>query len=54
MLENVYGNEVLSCIHVSELFETFKQGCEHPENDPDTGRLPTDAHIVFNYAREKH
>ena len=32
MLEDVYGNEVISRTHVSELSETFRDGCEDHHN----------------------
>ena len=38
MLENVNGNKVLSCMHVPELFKTFRQGCEDLVNNPNSKR----------------
>lgn len=38
MLENVNGNKVLSCVHVPELFKTFRQGCEDLVNNPNSKR----------------
>lgn len=32
MLEDVYGNEVISRTHVSELSETFRDGCKDHHN----------------------
>jgi len=31
-LEAVYGNDIISCTHVSELSETFGDGCEDHHN----------------------
>ena len=36
MLENVNGNKVLCCMHVFELFKTFRQGCEDLVNHPNS------------------
>jgi len=34
MLEFVYRNEALSCMHVFEWFHRFREGCEDLEDDP--------------------
>lgn len=34
MLEFVYRNEALSCMHVIECFYRFREGCEYLEDDP--------------------
>jgi len=36
MLENVNGNKVLFCMHVFELFKTFRWGCEDLVNNPNS------------------
>lgn len=37
MLEDVYGNEVISRTHVSKLSETFRDGCEDHHNAQGVG-----------------
>lgn len=34
MLESVYRNEALSCMHVFEWFNRFREGCKDLEDDP--------------------
>jgi predicted NACHT family NTPase len=41
ILENVYGNKVLSQLYIFELSEIFQQGCHDLENSSRIGRQST-------------